>query len=732
MITSIVCVGPVYVLRCISQPVYPPLGDRRPIRKIFVSQVAKLKTHAENLYKGGKLAEALSSYQELCRLTPEDAGVWHMLGVIYAALGDLDNAVTCARKTVLLEPHIVSGFRNLGYFLLRLDEAEQAEENFRAAVTLSGGEPRDLANLGASLAAQSRFDEAICSYRRALDQESGNADYHFNLGAAYQAISHWTLAAEHYELASKLNPSRQNLVCLAIILRACNRVNDAVEIWNRLLKVDPHDLEAMRNLAGIYQEYGKYDAAASIYEKVVSIAPSQIRPMMDLGLTYLYMGNFEQALVSFDRVLARSPRNVRAQYNRALALEGVGCLEEALEYYATINPCEEDLDIPGSIACLNEKIGDYERAYEIVKAQIRSGAAGVRTLEAYSRVCRHYDACEQAVDAIEKLLGTGDLQKSEQCQLHFRAGELYDRLQNYDEAFRHFAIANRMKGYRYSVQDDSQYVNRMIDALEPDVYNRVPAVGLDSGVTPIFIIGMPRSGTTLVEQILASLPDVHAAGELPYISRIASKLQTTGNRIASYPDYLPDLTRSQCEEMARAYLVQLESIAGDAKYVTDKMPHNFPFVALIHRLFPNAPVVHCQRDPVDICLSCYFQNFASYHNYAYDLEHLGQHYLQYRKVMEYYRDILHVPMFEMQYEDLVDDLERHSRALVEYCGITWDEACLRFYATGRRAGTASYDQVRQPIYRRSVRRWKNYEKYLKPLIDVLESGVEPHARGVTS
>jgi tetratricopeptide (TPR) repeat protein len=350
---------------------------------------------------------------------------------------------------------------------------------------------------------------------------------------------------------------------------------------------------------------------------------------------------------------------------------------------------------------------------------IESGTAGLRALNAYARLCRRFGECDRAIDLIEARLQSGVDDENEQRNLHFWVGELHDRQKYYDEAFRHFEAGNRLKHYKYNVADDERYVDTLITIVSSEVYACLPSATPAADVTPIFIVGMPRSGTTLVEQILASHPDVHAGDELPFIARVANIARTCAGRALGYPDYLPYLTQADCEAMAKAYLNELRALAPGARFVTDKMPHNFPFLGLMHRLFPNAPIIHCLRDPVDVCLSCYFQNFASYHNYAYDLTHLGQHYRQYQRTLAHFRDVLRVPMFETQYESLVDDPEARSRALVEYCGLPWDERCLRFYESDRKSKTASYDQIRQPIYKHSSQRWRNYEKYLTPLFDAL-------------
>jgi len=237
---------------------------------------------------------------------------------------------------------------------------------------------------------------------------------------------------------------------------------------------------------------------------------------------------------------------------------------------------------------------------------------------------------------------------------------------------------------------------------------------------PVFIVGMPRSGTSLIEQILASHPQVFGAGELTDIVRLPLSLHTMLGTERKYPQCLSLLTQDRIDTFAQHYLDKLASLSPDASRVIDKMPGNFMHLGFIELLFPDARIIHCMRDPLDTCLSCYFQDFSRSHPYSYDLENLGAFYNEYRKIMQHWRSVLSIPMYEIQYEELVADQEMKSRELVEFCGLEWDERCLNFHETKRYVGTASYDQVRQPMYKKSAGRWKNYENR----IDVLKKSLK--------
>jgi len=235
---------------------------------------------------------------------------------------------------------------------------------------------------------------------------------------------------------------------------------------------------------------------------------------------------------------------------------------------------------------------------------------------------------------------------------------------------------------------------------------------------PIFVLGMPRSGTTLTEQIIASHPDVYGAGELPDLLRIAHR--KTDPKTTSFPDNLRYLDRSTLTAWGTEYIGGLIQRAPQAKHITDKMPANFLAVPLIHLMLPNAKIIHVNRNPVDTCLSCFMRLFRRKQEHTYDLAELGRYYVDYSRLMDHWRNILPAGSFlDINYEDIVADQEGQARRLLDYCGLEWNEACLDFHKTKRQVRTASVTQVRQPIYTTSVERWRPYEKFLGPLLDQL-------------
>jgi len=294
----------------------------------------------------------------------------------------------------------------------------------------------------------------------------------------------------------------------------------------------------------------------------------------------------------------------------------------------------------------------------------------------------------------------------------------------FEEAFRHCDQGNAYKGQLLRLQGNTfqsgahgNFVDRLIATFGTDYFQRVQGFGSGRPL-PVFIVGMPRSGTSLVEQILASHPAVVGAGEIRNLKQLVAELPTELGSPADYPECLAGLDRPVSRRLAERYLQGLRSLGKGKPRVTDKVPMNFHQLGLIATLWPRATIIHCRRDPRDVCWSCYFQNFREVY-FACDLRKLGAYYRQYERLMAHWRKVLPVRILDVCYEELVENLEQLSRDLVAFCGLPWDDACLRFHQTRRIVRTSSNLQVRRPVYKSSVGYWKNYETYLGPLLEAL-------------
>ena len=406
------------------------------------------------------------------------------------------------------------------------------------------------------------------------------------------------------------------------------------------------------------------------------------------------IGQVQTSLSWFDRALAIQPNTDAFWFSRGTACQALGRLDEAIANYREAIRCNPD----------------YTEAYRAIS------------------VTKEFtDPADPDLASIEAILTGRAISQEDRMRFQFVLAKIYEDLGDYDRAFHYCCLANAAKRstFDYSVVPERARFESLKQCLTRSYIEQRKGTGSrDEEQIPIFIIGMPRSGTTLAEQILASHPDVHGAGEISALQDVLNR--TAGLRQPDFADRLVRLENKDLIEMADVYQKQARRNCEGQHFVTDKMTDNYLYVGLIYLMFPQARVIHCRRDPLDTCLSCYKRLFGSDIKYAYDLRELGQAYCLYRDYMNYWQALLPGFIYDVQYESLVADQEQQSRRLLEFCGLPWDDRCLSFYETERVVKTSSFAQVRKPIYRSSVHLWKYYEGHLQPLLDELgRCGVGP-------
>jgi tetratricopeptide (TPR) repeat protein len=318
---------------------------------------------------------------------------------------------------------------------------------------------------------------------------------------------------------------------------------------------------------------------------------------------------------------------------------------------------------------------------------------------------------EGNLERFEFALADPDLPAERKVALHMALGQIYDQKKQPREAFTHFMQGNELDRTDYDLKSFRKQIDTLAELFTPFFFMSKTDFG-DPSESPVLIVGMPRSGTTLTEQILSSHPLVEGAGELSEIEKIYSSVVGHPSQLQRS---LSKLTDADCKALAARYLAELDRHSRSARRVVDKMPHNFMQLGFIALLFPRAHIVHCRRDPMDNCVSIFTQRFNKMHSYATDLKMLGLYYREYHRLMNHWHKVLPLKMFEIQYENMIADQEAMSRKLIDFVGLEWDDACLSFHETERTVTTPSRWQVRQPIYTTSVKRWKKYEEFLGPL-----------------
>lgn len=520
-----------------------------------------------------------------------------------------------------------------------------------------------------------------------------------------------------------INAQAQKNKALALLRE--NRLAEARDQFVEVCKIDPEDAESWFRLGTTNLELKALPQAEACFRRVIELRPSLDIAYYNLGRCLEFQARDDEAMAVYRKLVQITP-HIEAYKNIGVLYEEQGKFAEALDIYhqaIAIQPDNPRLIV--AEAGIYEKQGDYDRAYECIRPFLESGRETPEIAMMLAALSRHLNCETQAIDLMERLL-TGEDWSGRQdvlVSMHFTLGRLHDAAGNYELAFNHFQHANNLRGHAFNSAAHAKWIDAIINTFNLDFIQKAPHATIPADHL-IFIIGMPRSGTTLVEQILGSHPQVYGCGELSEIANIINSLPELLGTKEQYPQAATFLTADSCTKLAQRYLQRVSKFSGDADFITDKMPQNFIFLGMIAILFPGAKVIHCIRDPIDTCLSCYFQAFRHHHtamSFTSNLTHLGEYYRQYQRLMQHWKTTLDIAMMDISYELLVADQEKFTRQMLEFCGLPWDERCLTFYDSGRAVTTASYTQVREPIYQKSVQRWKHYEPFLQPLKTALYS-----------
>jgi tetratricopeptide (TPR) repeat protein len=577
------------------------------------------------------------------------------------------------------------------------------------------------------------YSSAVSAIQRALSLAPNSPAYLSNLGLAYQALGRLEEAAASYQAALNLAPSfAQAMSNLGNVRGDQGRWTEA-ETWSRqAIRTNPRIAEAYNGLGAALWHQGKASEAIANYRTALAVDPKLPFAMVNLGNALREQGNLAEAETLCRQAIAVNPAIAEAHNALGLILSSSGAVvEAAASFREALRLAPNRADVHNNLGHACRDLGQFDEAKREYSAALRLNPRDVKTYYNLSVIHRFTPADQLTVEAIEAAAARGDLPAFERRQVHFALGKAYDDLGQYDRAFSHFHEGNELARTDFDRRLFVWLVERM-EAWFPKSRFRAGGDSGNPSQLPVFIVGMPRSGTSLVEQIIASHPQVYGCGELADVDIIANGLW--GDRLSGsvVPAPPPGLEPKRLAELAEAHLQRRRAVCGNALRVTLKMPTNFFHLGLIALLFPKARVIHCRRDPLDTCLSCFFTDFKKCPPYHYRLEDLGLYYRLYLRLMDHWRAVLPLPMLEVQYEDLVARPEELSRRMIDFCGLAWDDRCLRYYETRRPVQTLSVWQVRQPIFTSSINRWKHYIQHLEPLLRALapEAGAEGLAEPV--
>jgi len=563
---------------------------------------------------------------------------------------------------------------------------------------------------------EGRPAEAVRAFQKLRDQCPSDAEVHYLLGLAQGRAGQFADALESFRRAVALQPAVAAAQCgLGATLRALGRPEEAIAPLREASRLMPQMAEAHVELAETLRSLGRLDEAKSSYQEALRHNPRLGLAHFSLGKIHHSQGQLRDAATHYREAIELNPGAVEAMTNLGKVLIYLGKRREAAATFDKALQLKPDCpDARGGRAVVHELQGNYEQAYDLVASLAEKGIPDEMAAVTFLDLCQRFGRCREALAYAEQTLAEPAVLSHNGRHVFFALAKRLDALGEYDEAFERATQANKLYDADYDPAAFTAHVDDLMKYFDLSFMARAPRCD-PSSKRPIFIVGMPRSGTSLVEQILATHPKVFGAGELEKLNQTTNVLPTVTGSRAGYPACVGELSLEAVKSLARDYLKYIGELAPPETRVTDKMPHNFLHLGLIGLMFPDAPIIHCVRNPLDTCLSIYMQRFDASHGYARSLDHIGAHYLDYQRLMLHWKTALQNPVLDVRYEELVSRPEPVVARMLEFCGLAWDDRCLSFHANERAVDTLSYDQVRQPLYSRSVGRWKRYQRYLGPL-----------------
>ncbi len=737
-------------------------GDLPAAEKIYRQILDQEPNHADAMHllgvvvgQRGDFDAAVDLISRAIRIDPDDPDAQRSMAALLADHGRFDEAIANYRKVLEIQSNDGAVHRDLATVLAASGRLEDAAASLASAIQIDPQDALAYNELAGVRTKQNRFDDAVAACSKAIAIRGGFAEAHRNLGDALRGKGMPQEALAAYSRGIELKPDFAKAhFNVAEMHRLAGRTEEALAAYRRALHFKPDYFEVLNNLGNLLRDLGKLDEAAAAYLRAAELQPGNPVPQFNLGTAYHSVGRFKEALAAYGKAVAVRADFLEAHANMAIAFANMQRFDEALACHAkaaALNPqaALTHLAMGEILLWRHDAAAAAEHFRQAVAADPKLYLAwnelGValraqgkfdeakdyfrKTLEIRPNLAAAYnnlistgkvESSPQEIDRLTALLNQPNLPAEERLGIGFTLGEMLDDANRYDEAFARFAEANAlvkklraMAGETFDPAMMHRQIDEMIQTYTPSFFENRRDWG-ESSEVPTFVVGMPRSGTTLVQQIAASHPQVHGAGELGDIGIIAKSLggTDTGGSPLGWK-------RDAIKRAAQQHLRRLRELNATASRVVDKMPSNVLRLGLIAVMFPRARVVLCRRDARDNGLSCFFQWFATGSVFASDLAHCGENYLATARLAEHWKRVLPLKILEVQYETVVADLEGQGRRLIDFLGLPWDPACLEFYHAKNAVLTASVWQVRQPIYTGSVGRWRHYEKHLGPLLQVL-------------
>ena len=643
--------------------------------------------------------------------------------------GNLKAAERKFRDILKRAPNHSEALQHLAILLQQAGNTNAALHFMHKALDTSPQNPHLLKNLAELYRLQGDMGNARTYVERALSLQADNIDALVILGAVYFCLNQPQRAIEQYNRALELDPEDATVRNeLGIALASTGQYEFAAEQHQHALTRQPEFDVCRLNLANTFLESGAYDDAIGQYRQLLTRQPENASILIFLGNAYKKQGNLDSAILSYQAALEKNPEMLEARLNLG-KIDLATDLRQAENWFSSVLEIDPEYAegyywlgvVFQTLGKFGQAAGYFEKA---IRLRPEFHIAWYRL-----SLDRGYKPSLQQVQLLEMQFSTTAANHSLDgtlVTLGFTLGKFHEQRGEYSAAFEYYQHGNRVKAqlnpFDRARHDDQ--IDNIIDTFDSGFFEQRLNWG-DPSRLPVFIIGMPRSGTTLVEQILSAHASIHGAGELPLMQDMVASLKGTGTALsASHAEPVRDLEQPHVVRLAREYLRDMQALNPQASRILDKLPGNFFRLGIICLLFPAARIIHCKRAPMDTCWSCYQQNFERGLLFTNDLEDIGHAYNGYLRLMAHWHEVLPVRIFDVQYEDLVNDPETISRQLLQHCAVEWDPAVLDYHQHQRPVSTASMWQVRQPMYKSSIGRWKIYQQYLQPLRQALSTRQE--------
>ena len=686
---------------------------------------------AAQLQSEGKLEQAEAILNSLLEANPKDAHALHLLGIIAHQVGKITLGIQFIQKAIESNPNISLFHSNLGEMHRQLNDVHLSIQCGERAVALDLSSGHALSNLGIAYYDAKRYEQAENCHKRALTLDPTLSSSLNNMGSIYKTYGKANEAIEFYQAAVAASPGYvEALNNLGVLSLQQQEFTQAFGYLNHALILAPTYSDAHCNMGLAFLGLDQCDNALSHFENALRLKSDYAEAYYGLAKVNLNKHNFIESEHYIRKAIATNPQQIEFYQLLAEIYNEQGNCVQALAYL------DHALSIDSTLASLYISkgnvlmgLGEASKAEDQFLKITEDPITDTRVLAHYCLVqlqkIRPNNSSLNALLSIENTIKEVSPSKLE--YLYFSLGKCFEDLEEWDKSFNYFTQGCKLKRKRinYNIAEQIQFTQKLINCFTKKTIEYFQEFSNPSAL-PIFIVGMPRSGSTLIEQILSKHPEVYGGGELKYLNTLIQSSVEHHDTILHYPENILQWSPEMCQEIADQYLLYLQRISPSATHITDKMPHNFIAIGLIHALLPNAKIIHVKRNRIDTCLSCYTKLFSDGQFYSYDLTELGQYYSCYELIMNHWRKILPSNAWlDIEYEDVVHNLEIETKKLIEFCELPWDPACLSFNQSQRQVRTASFMQVRQPVYASSVERWRRFEHELAPLIKILnQEGVQ--------